>query len=166
MRNTPQDLLSTWTPPAGLALHTMPLVTLWVSQGVPQTTRPMHPPRVNRGLEEAIGQGGEFILRSSSPWVRHTWLPPRARFSPILYDKRLPSQQRSRLLTSRLPMTLHCLTWLGHSLSRLHAIHHGVMHMMWVGGPSAHHAWRFHTRPDPLIRKGRGKEEAIGQPTH
>ena len=41
--STPQDLPSTGTLPAGLALcATLPL-TLWVSQGAPQTTCPVHP---------------------------------------------------------------------------------------------------------------------------
>ena len=43
MLSTPQDLPSTGTPPAGLALCATLPVTLWVSQGAPQTIRPVHP---------------------------------------------------------------------------------------------------------------------------
>ena len=43
MLSTPQDLPSTGTLPAGLALCATLPVTLWVSQGAPQTTRPVHP---------------------------------------------------------------------------------------------------------------------------
>ena len=39
--STPQDLPSTGTLPAGLALCATLPVTLWVSQGAPQTTRPV-----------------------------------------------------------------------------------------------------------------------------
>ena len=46
VRSTPQDLPSTGTPPAGLALCAMPPMTLWVSQGAPQTTHPVPPSRV------------------------------------------------------------------------------------------------------------------------
>ena len=41
--STPQDLPSTGKLPAGLALCATLPVTLWVSQGAPQTTRPVHP---------------------------------------------------------------------------------------------------------------------------
>ena len=41
--STPQDLPSTRTFPAGLALCALLPVTLWVSQGAPQTKRPVHP---------------------------------------------------------------------------------------------------------------------------
>ena len=41
--STPQDIPSTGTLPAGLALCATLPVTLWVSQGAPQTTRPVHP---------------------------------------------------------------------------------------------------------------------------
>ena len=41
--STPQDFPSTGTLPAGLALCATLPVTLWVSQGAPQTTRPVHP---------------------------------------------------------------------------------------------------------------------------
>ena len=83
---------------------------------------------------------------------------------PILYDKRLPPQQQLCLLTSRLPMTFHCPTWLGHSLSRLHAVQHGVVHLKWVRDPSARHARQFHTGSDPLLREGEGflKSSCVG----
>ena len=41
--STPQDLPSTGMLPAGLALCATLPVTLWVSQGAPQTTCPVHP---------------------------------------------------------------------------------------------------------------------------
>ena len=44
--STPQDLPSTGTLPAGLALCATLPVTLWVNQGAPQTTRPVHPSEV------------------------------------------------------------------------------------------------------------------------
>ena len=47
----PQDLPSTGTPPSGLALCAAPPVSIWVSQGAPQTT----PLGFGRGLEEAAG---------------------------------------------------------------------------------------------------------------
>ena len=43
----------------------------------------------------------------------HTASPCEVKRVPILYDKRPPRQQPLRLLTSRLPMTLQCPTWLG-----------------------------------------------------
>ena len=55
--------------------------------------------------------------------------PCEVKRAPILHDKRLPPQQQLRLLTSRLPMTLHCPTWLEHSLGQLHAVQHGVVHL-------------------------------------
>ena len=42
-RSTPQDLPSPGMPPADLAFCATPPVTRGVSQGAPQTTRPMHP---------------------------------------------------------------------------------------------------------------------------
>ena len=58
----PQDLPSIETPLGGLALCAAPSATLWVSQGAPQTTHPVHPSGVQSRAEG--NHGPNFALRA------------------------------------------------------------------------------------------------------
>ena len=71
MLRTPQDLPSTGTPPPGPALCAAPPVTLWVSQGAPQTTCPVH----HSGVQSRAGGSRTSPDPHTPPSSRGVGLP-------------------------------------------------------------------------------------------
>ena len=99
--STPQDLPSTGTLPAGLALCATLPVTLWVSQGAPQTTRPVHPSAgsvvgwrklpVTRPTDSLSSHVvGHPCPAAGAQSTGHTQPPTRTNHGPLENDKGVP----------------------------------------------------------------------------
>ena len=113
--STPQDLPSTGTLPAGLALCATLPVTLWVSQGAPQTTRPVHASGVQswaggscRSPTHRLPQQPRGRAPMPRCWARstgHTQPPTRTNHGPLENDKGVPLPSWGALF-ARLPGVL------------------------------------------------------------